>query len=72
MYKDGGKFTCNLFPETETFFSMRIRGNIALEKNKKMLLSKQLMNMHFIKPEETLFIPDAESVADKPIRVIGP
>lgn len=30
------------------------------------------MNMHFIKPEETLFTPDAESVADKPIRVIGP
>lgn len=38
MYKDGGKFTCNLFPETETFFSMRIRGNIALEKNKKIAI----------------------------------
>lgn len=30
------------------------------------------MNRHFIIPEEVLFIPDAEYVADKPIRVIGP
>lgn len=30
------------------------------------------MNTHFIILEDTFFIPDAESVADKPIRVTGP